>query len=100
MRLIMLGTGPFAVPTLQKLAASQHEIALVITRPPTGRNAQASPLQRAGESLGLEVWAPPTVNVPESQARISALKPDLLVVCDYGEILRPETLATSRLGGI
>jgi methionyl-tRNA formyltransferase len=40
------------------------------------------------------------VNIPESQARISALKPDLLVVCDYGEILRPETLATSRLGGI
>ena len=100
MRLIMLGTGPFAVPTLEKLAASRHEIALVITRPPTGRNATASPLQRAGESLNLEVWSPATVNAPESQSQIASLAPDLLVVCDYGEILRPETLATARLGGI
>jgi methionyl-tRNA formyltransferase len=96
----MLGTGPFAVPTLQKLAASRHEIALVITRPPTGRNARPSPLQRAGESLNLKVWAPTTVNAPEAQSQIASLAPDLLVVCDYGEILRPETLVTSRLGGI
>src|SRR5215216_5334381 len=100
MRLIMLGTGPFAVPTLQKLAASPHEIALVITRPATSRNATANPLQSAGESLGLDVWAPVTVNVSESQSRITSLAPDLLVVCDYGEILRPETLRTARLGGI
>src|SRR4051812_31257205 len=100
MRLIMLGTGPFAVPTLQKLVASRHEVALLITRPPTGRNVMGSPLQQAGEALGLEVWAPATVNVAESQSRFSLLGPDLLVVCDYGEILRPETLASARLGGI
>src|SRR5438105_15785704 len=100
MRLIMLGTGPFAVPTLECLAKSRHEIALVITRPPTGRNPTASPLQRAGESLGLTISSPATVNSPEAQSRIASLKPDLLVVCDYGEILRPETLATARLGGI
>jgi len=96
----MLGTGPFAVPTLQKLVATRHEIALVITRPPTGRNAQPSPLHQVADSLNLEVWFPTTVNAPESQSRIATLAPDLLVVCDYGEILRPETLATSRLGGI
>jgi methionyl-tRNA formyltransferase len=100
MRLIMLGTGPFAVPTLQALATSPHEMALVVTRPPTGRTATASPLQRAGESLDLEVWSPPTVNAPDAQTRLASLRGDLLVVCDYGEILRPETLATARLGGI
>jgi methionyl-tRNA formyltransferase len=100
MRVVMLGTGPFAVPTLRALAAGRHEVALVITRPPTDRKATASPMQQAGESLGLDVWAPPTVNIAESQARIASLQPDLLVVCDYGEILKPETLATSRLGGI
>jgi methionyl-tRNA formyltransferase len=100
MRLIMLGTGPFAVPTLQALAASNHEIALVITRPPTGRTATASPLQRAGETLNLPTWSPDTVNHLGAQSKIVALAPDLLVVCDYGEILRPETLATARLGGI
>src|SRR5262245_52645742 len=100
MRLIMLGTGPFAVPTLQALAASNHEVELVITRPPAGRTAAASPLQRAGESLNLTVWSPDTVNRADSQSKIAALTPDLLVVCDYGEILRSETLATARLGGI
>jgi methionyl-tRNA formyltransferase len=75
-------------------------VLLVITRPATGRNREASPLQQAGEFLGLEVWAPETVNAAEPQRRIALLAADLLVVCDYGEILRPETLATTRLGGI
>ena len=100
MRVVMLGTGPFAVPTLRALAAGRHEVVLVVTRPPTDRKATASPMQQAGTELGFEVWAPATVNIGESQTRIASLSPDLLVVCDYGEILRPETLATARLGGI
>jgi methionyl-tRNA formyltransferase len=100
MRLIMLGTGPFAVPTLQALATSHHDVLLVVTRPPQGRRPEASPLQRAGESLNLPIWSPPTINHPDAQARLKSLAADLLVVCDYGEILRPVTLATTRLGGI
>jgi methionyl-tRNA formyltransferase len=100
MRLIMLGTGPFAVPTLEALAKSQHEVALVVTRPAHDRAQSASPLQRAGEALGLATWSPDSVNTPASQATLSSLQPDLLVVCDYGEILRPATLATTLLGGI
>lgn len=100
MRLVMLGTGPFAVPTLRALAGTRHDVVLVITRPPAGRTTTASPVQQAGESLGLPVWSPATVNTADSQSRISSLNSDLLVVCDYGEILRPETLATARLGGI
>jgi methionyl-tRNA formyltransferase len=96
----MLGTGPFAVPTLRALVAAGHEVPLVVTRPPRGRCAEASPLQRAGDGLGLAVWSPDTVNSPESQARLRVVRADLLVVCDYGEILRPETLVTARLGGI
>jgi methionyl-tRNA formyltransferase len=101
MRLIMLGTGPFAVPTLRTLMADRaHELLLVVTRPPTDRKRTTSPLQRAGEELGLPIWSPDTVNAPDAHARLRALAADLLVVCDYGEILRPETLATTRLGGI
>ncbi len=100
MKLIMLATGPFAVPTLKALAASHHEITQVITRPPVGRNPEASPLQRAGEQLNLNLWSPETVNAPEAQSHLTSLNADLLVVCDYGEILKPETLATTRLGGI
>jgi methionyl-tRNA formyltransferase len=100
MRLVMLGTGPFAVPTLQALVLAGHDVALVVTRPPRGRNTEASPTRQMGESLGLEVWSPDTVNAPEAQARLASLYAELLVVCDYGEILSPETLATARLGGI
>jgi methionyl-tRNA formyltransferase len=100
MRLIMLGTGPFAVPTLRALKESEHEVALVITRPPQGRNATASPVEQTANELGLETWSPPTVNSAEAQERLKSLGGDLLVVCDYGEILRPDTLATTRLGGI
>src|SRR4051812_40662120 len=100
MRLIMLGTGPFAVPTLEKLAASRHALALEKTRPPKPPNETATPLQRAGESLNLKIVAPRPVNAPELQSQIPSRAPDLLVVCDYGQILRPETLPTARLGGI
>jgi methionyl-tRNA formyltransferase len=100
MRIIVLGTGPFAVPTLQALAASHHEVLLVITRPPQGRRPEASPLQRAAELLGLQVWSPPTVNDADAHSRLTTLAADLLVVCDYGEILHPATLATAQLGGI
>jgi methionyl-tRNA formyltransferase len=100
MRLIMLGTGEFAVPTLGALAASADEVALVVARPPRGRKAEASPLERAAKSLGIEVWLPQSVNLPASQQRLASLAADLLVVCDYGEILQPATLATTRLGGV
>jgi methionyl-tRNA formyltransferase len=100
MRLIMLGTGPFAVPTLRALKESEHAVRLVITRPPQGRNATASPVEQAATELGLETWSPPTVNSWEAQERLRSLGGELLVVCDYGEILRPDTLATTRLGGI
>ena len=100
MRLIMLGTGPFAVPTLRRLVASPHEVLCVVTRPPRGRRAEASPMQVAAEELGLPLWQPDTVNSEESRSRLSDGAPDLLVVCDYGEILKPETLAVTPHGGV
>jgi methionyl-tRNA formyltransferase len=95
-----MGTGPFAVPTLQALAASAHDVVLVVTRPPRGRTPLASPIQRTAEDLDLKVWLPETVNRPDAQQQLASLEADLLVVCDYGEILKPETLATTRFGGV
>ena len=100
MRLIMLGTGPFAVPTLRALAASSHEVWLVVTRPPARRAEQAGPMQQVAESLGLSVWSPDRPICPSLNRGLLRTSPDLLVVCDYGEILRSETLGTARLGGI
>jgi len=100
MRLIMLGTGPFGVPTLRRLAASRHEVVGVITRPPRGRKAEAPPLALVAAELGLPVSQPDTVNSEEARAALRSLAPDLLVVCDYGEILKRETLQVARLGAI
>ena len=100
MRLVMLGTGPFAVPTLRRLVASPHEVLRVITRPPRGRRAEAPPMQTAAEELRLPLWQPETVNSEEAVTELTALQPDLLVVCDYGEILKPAALAVAPHGGI
>ena len=100
MRLALLGTGPFAVPTLRALHGSTHKVLCAASRPPRGRRAKPSPVQLAAEELGIDVWLPETVNCDEARTRLSEMQLDLMVVCDYGEILKPETLAVSRLGGI
>jgi methionyl-tRNA formyltransferase len=100
MRIIMLGTGPFAMPTLRELAASAHEVLLAVSRPPKGRRPLPAPVQVAAEELGIPRWLPETVNSDEARAKLRELQADLLVVCDYGEILKSDTLAVARLGGI
>jgi methionyl-tRNA formyltransferase len=100
MRLVMLGTGPFAVPTLRRLHSSPHEVARVVTRPPRGRKAEPSPMQRAADELGIPVWQPDSINTEPAVAELQSLKSDLLVVCDYGEILKPPVLAAAPLGGV
>jgi methionyl-tRNA formyltransferase len=100
MRIVLLGTGPFAVPSLRAIHASSHEVVCAGSRPPRGRRAQPAPVQVAAEELGIDVWLPETVNCKEAREKLSVLAPDLLVVCDYGEILKPATLEVSRLGGV
>jgi methionyl-tRNA formyltransferase len=100
MRIVMLGTGPFAVPSLRALAASRHDVLRVVTRPPRGRRAEAPPMEVAARELGLDVWQPETINAEDACTALRGLAPDLLVVCDYGEILKPPALTAARLGGI
>jgi methionyl-tRNA formyltransferase len=104
MRLIMMGTGPFAVPTFRRLRTAGHEVPLLVTRPAkpsSGRGpAPINPMRATAEELGIAVLAPATANDDEVRAELAKLQPDLLVVCDYGEILKAETLAVAKLGGI
>lgn len=106
MRLIMMGTGPFAVPTFESLLASPHNVLALVTRPavpmPTrGKSkAPATPLRDEAQARGITILAPEEVNSEESRKQLAALRPELFVVCDYGQILSPETLAIPPLGGI
>ena len=100
MRILTLGTGPFAVPTLTWLLNSAHDVPALITRPtpnPRGREkAPPNPMRDLAESRCLAVHAPESINSPEAHILIRALAPELLMVCDYGQILSPETLALTR----
>ena len=96
-----MGTAAFAVPTLEALCASAHEIAAVHTRPPKpagrGRKLARSPVHEAAERLGLAVRTPPRLDADE-QSALAALGCDACVVAAYGVILPKAVLDAPRLG--
>ncbi len=104
MRIVMMGTGPFAVPTFESLWQSDHEVVALVTRPTrpaaNKKAAPVNPMREAAEAHGLPVMDPEDLNTPAAQTAVAAYAPDLLVVCDYGQILSPESLAVAPLGGI
>jgi methionyl-tRNA formyltransferase len=98
-----MGTGPFAVPMFRALINSRHDVMAVCTRPDRvarGRRPPPNPMRKAAEDLQVPVIEPTDVNAADTQRELAARHPDLLVVCDYGQILSPATLATARYGGI
>lgn len=103
LRVVVMGTGPFAVPMFHTLLKSSHEIVAVVTRPDRvapGRRPPPNPMREAAVAAGIRVLDPENVNAPESVALLRELAADLFVVCDYGQILSREVLSIPRLGGI
>ena len=105
MRLIMMGTGPFAVPTFRTLYDSRHEWRRWSTAPaadPSRQGGRAAELAAGNRrtSTTRRSSIRKTSTRAESPARLAALRADLLVVCDYGQILAPKTLAAARCGGV
>jgi methionyl-tRNA formyltransferase len=104
MRLIMMGTGPFAVPTFRALYNTRHGVVALATAPlRTHRGKPVEPISSIRDLArrhGTPVFDPEDVNASDSLARLADYRADLLVVCDYGQILAPATLAVTRLGGI
>jgi methionyl-tRNA formyltransferase len=103
-RIVMLGTGDFAVPTFLHLCESGRGVVLLVTQPdrPQGRKQELIPstIKRAALERGIPVFQPEDVNVPASIEFLRALAPDLLVTAAYGQILSAELLSVPRLGGI
>jgi methionyl-tRNA formyltransferase len=103
LKIVVMGTGPFAVPLFQTLLRSPHTVAAVVTRPahaPAGRRPPPNPMRDAAVAAGVPILAPERINDPEAIEAIRAIGPDLLVVCDYGQILSPAALAVAPYGGI
>ena len=91
MRLVFAGTPEAAVPALDALLASRHEVAAVVTRPDApagrGRRVEASPVARRAASAGLEVLTPDRPRDPEFLARLREIGPDCCPVTAYGALL-------------
>jgi methionyl-tRNA formyltransferase len=104
MKLVVMGTGPFAVPMFQSLLDSPHEVAALITRPtPPARGREKTslnPMRDLAAGRGVAIHAPESINSEAGRELLRSLKPDLLVVCDYGQILAADVLALAPLGGI
>lgn len=103
LRIVFAGSPPAAVPSLQRLAASRHELLTVVTREPSpqGRRRILTPtsVAAAASELGLPVLESNRL-AGESTEAILALKPDLGVVVAYGGLLREPLLSAPRFGWI
>jgi len=101
MRTVYLGTSEFAVAVLERLARSEHRPALAVTRPdrPRGRGRRLSPppVAWAARELGIEVAQPERVNEPEARALIAAARPDVVVICAFGALLREPLLCEHEM---
>src|SRR5450759_4516010 len=91
MRLVFAGTPAAAVPSLDALLNSRHEVAAVVTRPdaPAGRGLRLapSPVARRAEAAGIEVLRPPRPRDPGFLARLAAIGPDCCPVTAYGALI-------------
>ena len=96
-RTVYLGTSPFAVAVLERLAASDHRPQLVVTRPdrPRGRGRRVlpPPVADAARELGIEVLQPGSVNSEEARAAIAAARPDGVAICAFGALIREPLLS-------
>ena len=103
MKIIVMGTGPFAVPTCERLISDGHEIPLCVTRPvvnPLAKKQPPRPVYDWARRADVDVFEPASVNSPEAISKLAEVAADLYFVCDYGQILSSSCLAASRLGGI
>jgi methionyl-tRNA formyltransferase len=107
MRLVMMGTGTFAEPTFEALFTSPHQVVGLFTQPDRAVGQERGSTRQTGKGMkniaqekGVPVFQPESVNTPESVEQLKALQPDLLVVAAYGQILKPEVLASAKHGGI
>jgi len=104
LRILYLGTPKFAVPALEALIDSRHEVVALVSQPdrPKGRGQHLQPTATKvlAESRGVPVLQPTRLKDPALHERLRALAPDLGVVAAYGRLLPDVLLELPRLGMI
>jgi methionyl-tRNA formyltransferase len=101
-RLVFAGTPAAAVPALQLLIDSHHEILSVLTQPPSrtgrGRTLIPSAVELLARDHGIEVLAPE--KVASAAEILRALEPDCIPIVAYGQIIPADMLAIPAFGWV
>ena len=101
MATVYLGTSEFAVEVLERLAATPHRPALVVTRPDRrrgrGRRLAPPPVAERAALLGIETIQPEDVNAEEARDAIARAKPDAVAICAYGALIKEPLLSEHEL---
>jgi methionyl-tRNA formyltransferase len=104
MRLVFAGTPEVALPALDAIAASKHELAAVVTRPDApagrGRHIVRSPAGAWADEHGIEVLTPQRPREPQFQQRLKEIAPDCVPVVAYGALVPPQALEIPRFGWV
>ena len=102
MRIVFMGTPDFSVPVLEALLKAGHEIAGVVTQPdkPKGRGKAVlmTPVKEKALEHGLSVYQPLKARTPQFVEILKGLKPDVMVVVAFGQILTKEVLMIPPMG--
>jgi methionyl-tRNA formyltransferase len=101
MRTVYLGTSEFAVDVLERLAATPHRPVLVVTRPDRprgrGRKLQSPPVAERAALLGIDTIQPEDLNGEQARAAIDAARPESVLMCAYGALIREPLLSAHEL---
>ena len=93
MKLVFAGTPDVALPALETLISSEHDVLAVITQPPAragrGRELQPSPVHAVADKFGIKALYPDSIR--EIDAVLRELQPDAIPVVAYGQLI-PETM--------
>ena len=105
MRILFMGSGAIAEPTLEKLLhLPEDEVVAVVTQPdrPRGRKLEmgACPVKEYAESRNVTVLSPCKVGSDASVSEIRELSADLIIVAAYGQYIKPSILSLPSLGAI
>jgi methionyl-tRNA formyltransferase len=104
MRVVFLGSGSFAIPSLEALRAAGHEVVAVVTQPDRekgrGRELAPPPVKPVAVARGLAVIQPVRIKAPEALETLRAFRPDVQVVVAYGQILPRAVIDLAPLGTV
>lgn len=104
MKIIFMGTPDFAVPCLNKLIESEHEVLAVFSQPdkPVGRKQilTAPPVKACAIENNIPVYQPVSLKNSDALDIITCYKPDVIIVVAYGKILPKDILTSAKYGCI